>query len=497
MNFMKKWVMRAPEAETAGISFCRIMLLWTLLVAALAGWNAYQCYQSARQAAESAAHHSFGKDLTFRHWATSHGGVYVPITAETQPNPYLSHVAERDIVTPSGRVLTLINPAYMVRQIHERGDESFGSRGHITSLRPTRPENAADPWETVALQAFEKGADEWLSLASIADVPYLRLMRPLSAEAGCLKCHSLQGYQVGEILGGVSVSIPWAPFRQDLLVSLGGIVAGHTGLWLLGLLFTEFSRRSLRQQLDRRRLVEDTLLLRSEELEERTAELERFTYTVSHDLKSPVVTIKSFLGFLEQDLAAADATKISKDIDYIRSAAEKMNQQLDELLQLSRLGRHVNPPTCVPFQELVHEALTLVAGRLAVHGVEVRIEPTDLTLFGDRPRLVEIWQNLVDNAAKYRSAHAPPTIAIGLEQTSAGPVFHVNDNGMGIDPCHHDKIFGLFDQLNPATEGSGLGLALVKRIVEMNKGQIWVESEGCGAGGSRFRFTLPAATNQP
>ena len=491
---MKKWVVCAP-AETAGISFCRIMLLWTLLVAVLAGWNAYQCYQSARQAAESAAHHSFGKELTFRHWASSHGGVYVPITAKTQPNPYLSHVAERDIVTPSGRVLTLINPAYMVRQMHERGDESFGCRGHITSLRPTRPENAADPWETVALQAFAKGAGEWLSLAAIADVPYLRLMRPLQAEAGCLKCHSR--YQVGDIMGGISVSIPWGPFRQDLLVTLGGIAIGHAGLWLLGLGFTEFSRRSLRQQLDRRRLVEDALLQRSQELEERTGDLERFTYTVSHDLKSPVVTIKSFLGFLEQDLAASDAEKITKDIGYIRSAAEKMEEQLDELLQLSRLGRHVNPPTRVPFQELVQEALTLVAGRLAAHGVAVRVEPTDLTLFGDRPRLVEIWQNLVDNAVKYRSPHAPPTIAIGLEQTTAGPVFHVSDNGLGIDPCHHDKIFGLFDQLNPASEGSGLGLALVKRIVEMYKGRIWVESEGCGAGGSRFRFTLPAATNQP
>lgn len=483
-------------AEQPGISFFLIMLFWTLLIVALAIWNYYQNHRAVLHEAQIAARYSFGKDLTFRRWATAHGGVYVPVTEETPPNPYLSHVPERDIVTPSGRQLTLVNPAYMIRQVHGMTDELFGARGHITSLRPNRPENVADEWETVALQAFERGAVEWSNLAPVAGEAHLRLMRPLPAEAGCLKCHARQGYQVGDIIGGISVSIPWAPYRQALQVSALGLAAGYGSIWLLGLLFIERSRRRLRSHLAIRRQAEHALRLRSKELEERTAELERFTYTVSHDLKSPVVTIKSFLGFLEQDLAAGEVEQIPKDIDHIRLATDKMGQLLDELLELSRIGRRVNPPTAVSFQDLVRDALSLTAGAVADLRVEVQVEAAELTLYGDRSRLVEIWQNLVDNAVKFMGDQESPRLQIGVESAAERPVFFVRDNGIGIDPPFQEKIFGLFERLDTGVKGTGIGLALVKRIVELYEGEIWVESAGPGQGAC-FRFTLPNAIREP
>jgi PAS domain S-box-containing protein len=234
--------------------------------------------------------------------------------------------------------------------------------------------------------------------------------------------------------------------------------------------------------------------LAEEELKEKNAELERFTYTVSHDLKSPLVTIKAFLGFLKQDMAAADMVRIDRDLAFMHTAADKMWRLLDELLEMARVGRNVNPPVAVSLAELVAEALTAVAGRIAERGVEVRVESNDVVLFGDRPRLVEIWQNLIDNAVKYMGEKSAPRIDIGLESGKGGPIYYVRDNGLGIEPGFHEKIFGLFEKLDQDSEGSGLGLALVKRIVEFNGGRIWVESSGVGQG-SCFWFTLPAAKN--
>ena len=109
---------------------------------------------------------------------------------------------------------------------------------------------------------------------------------------------------------------------------------------------------------------------------------------------------------------------------------------------------------------------------------------------GDRPRLVEVLQNLIDNAAKFMGAQPTPKIEIGMHQQQNEQVFFVRDNGIGIESKHREKVFGLFDKLDPRTEGTGMGLALAKRIIEVHGGRIWVESEGRGSG-STFCFTLP------
>jgi len=226
------------------------------------------------------------------------------------------------------------------------------------------------------------------------------------------------------------------------------------------------------------------------ELQETNAELTRFNYTISHDLKSPLVTVKTFLGYLEKDMQKQDAGRMEKDFAYIRGAADKMGRLLDELLQLSRIGRMVNPSVDASLQDIVREALCLVAGRIAERGVKVEVTQTPLLLSGDRPRLVEVFQNLIDNAVKFMGDQKEPKIEIGLKVKSGEKLLFVRDNGMGIDPRYHDKLFGLFEKLNPEVEGTGMGLALVKRIVEVHGGKIWVESEGLGKGAC-FWFSLP------
>ena len=228
-------------------------------------------------------------------------------------------------------------------------------------------------------------------------------------------------------------------------------------------------------------------------LEAQNSELERFAYTVSHDLKSPLITIEGFAGMLKQDLAGANSEAIADDLARISGAVEKMGQLLDEVLELSRIGRVVNPPEDVALENVVREAVASAAGRIDQRGVEVDVSPDLPVVFGDRSRLAEVMQNLLDNAIKYLGDQPRPRVEIGTRLDDGKTVCYVRDNGIGIDPSYHEKIFGLFDQLDGRVEGSGVGLALAKRIVEVHGGRIWVESDGAGQG-STFCFTIPSST---
>jgi PAS domain S-box-containing protein len=227
-----------------------------------------------------------------------------------------------------------------------------------------------------------------------------------------------------------------------------------------------------------------------QELAAKNAELERFTYTVSHDLKSPLVTINGFLGYLEQDAASGNMDRFKVDSQRIHDAVDKMQGMLNELLELSRIGRLVNDPENIPFEELVQSAMELVHGQIEAGGITISLQPNLPAVYGDRQRLTEVLQNLMDNASKFMGNQTNPHIEIGQDGKENGKtVFYVRDNGIGIEPDYHEHIFGLFNKLDSKAEGTGIGLALVRRIVEVHGGRIWVESEA-GAG-STFLFTLP------
>ncbi len=226
-----------------------------------------------------------------------------------------------------------------------------------------------------------------------------------------------------------------------------------------------------------------------EELETKNSELERFTYTVSHDLKAPLVTIVGFLGYLEKDARAGNIEKLEKDIERIQQAAYKMQNLLKDLLELSRVGRLMNPPVEMSFDEIVQDALELTHGQIESSGAVIEFQDNGIKVNGDRIRLVEVMQNLLDNAIKFKNPQHDLTIQIGnMTSEQSETVFFVKDNGIGIEPAYHEKIFGLFNKLNTETEGTGIGLALVKRIIEVHGGRIWVESQTDK--GATFYFTL-------
>lgn len=250
------------------------------------------------------------------------------------------------------------------------------------------------------------------------------------------------------------------------------------------------TNKDLEKEIVERLRIEAEREMLIDELQAKNAELERFTYTVSHDLKSPLVTIKGFLGMLEQDIQSGDQELIKDDMDEIRNASDKMKKLLDELLELSRIGRIMNPSEDVSLADLAQGATRLLAGPIADRGVRVDISPDLPVVYGDRPRLLEVMQNLIDNAVKYMGEQPNPRIEIGMRQDGAETVCYVKDNGIGVEPRYQDKIFALFEQLDQDFSGTGIGLAIVKRVVEVHNGRVWVESEGIGKG-STFFFTLP------
>ena len=189
-------------------------------------WNYINAEKKQTAIALQAARSFFNQIVVTRSWNAGHGGVYVPVTDETKPNPYLEDPA-RDVVTKEGLELTKVNPAFMTRQVAEIAAEKEGVRFHITSLNPIRPQNKPTEQEENALSAFEKGVTE----VGNFDENRFFYMAPLMTEKVCLKCHAKQGYKEGTIRGGISVTLP---FKPD--IPLGALLIGHIGIGLIGVL---------------------------------------------------------------------------------------------------------------------------------------------------------------------------------------------------------------------------------------------------------------------
>ncbi len=242
------------------------------------------------------------------------------------------------------------------------------------------------------------------------------------------------------------------------------------------------------KQLDKER---ERLL---KELEAKNAELERFVYTVSHDLRSPLVTIQGFAGMLRKDLGQKEKEKVENDLKYIENATTKMDRLLSDTLLLSRIGRVVNPPEDVPFGVIVQETLEQTAEQIKSSGVEVSVADDFPAVHVDRMRIVVVLVNLIENSINYMGEQPHPKIDIGYRVDGEEVVFFVRDNGIGIDKSEHEKVFELFYRVDKSSNGTGAGLAIVKRIIEVHEGRIWIESElgkGC-----TVCFTLPAHTNK-
>lgn len=238
------------------------LLGWTALVGGSLAWNLHNEVRQTEALATREARIHFNKDLAFRRWATRHGGVYVAVDERTLPSPWLTHIPDRDVTTEGGQHLTLMNPAYMLRQMMEEYAAEFTVRGRITSLKPLNPANAPDAWETKVLERFAAGETMEVSeVVAIDGRPQLRLMRAMVTEIGCLKCHAGQGYHEGDVRGGIGVTVPLDGFIEVQGRALAVQWGSHGVIWLAGIAAIGFVGARGRSRIageleDERRLVD-------------------------------------------------------------------------------------------------------------------------------------------------------------------------------------------------------------------------------------------------
>jgi diguanylate cyclase (GGDEF)-like protein/PAS domain S-box-containing protein len=212
-----------------------VVAAWTVVVIIFLAGTLRQEHQTILEIARTEARSHIEQIVLYRQWNSLHNGIYVQVDDNTPPNPYLATLPERDLRTPSGKKLTMVNPAYMTRLLYELAQRQNKVEGRIISLKPMRPENTPDFWENKALKALELGAPEFSAVEHMPDQDYLRMIQPLVVEKACLECHAAQGYKLGDIRGGISVLVPLAPLHGANRDHVSMIWLSHGFFWLLGL----------------------------------------------------------------------------------------------------------------------------------------------------------------------------------------------------------------------------------------------------------------------
>ena len=495
--------LRLDEREEARLRRYVLVLgtLWTAVAAVSLGWNLAQAGRNTEEAARIHARASFQKDVLYRRWNAGNGGVYGAVSTHTPSNPYLQ-VDERDIRTPSGRELTLINPAYMTRQVHELGAAASGVLGHITSLKPIRPANRADVWETQALQAFEAGEGEWSAVQDVEGIPYMRLMRPLSTEKGCLKCHALQGYKLGEIRGGISVAVPMAPLRVVAQAQTDLLLAGHAVLWLLGLGGIGLGGRSVRGALLSRRRAEAARehlegLLRQRQ---RMASIGTLAAGMAHEINNPITGVINYAQLIK-DSAGADA-ELSEFAGEIMAAGERVASTIRSLLTFAHHQGVSHRRADMP--GIVEGAVVLVETMLRQESVALKVELAEglPPMACHREQIKHVLLSLILNARdalreRYPQAEKrqgkPVVVTVNVLERDGGRWLRttVEDYGVGVPEGVADRIFDPFFTTKNRAENAGLGLSISHGIVAEHGGELGWES--VPGERTRFWFDLPAS----
>jgi PAS domain S-box-containing protein len=250
---------------------------------------------------------------------------------------------------------------------------------------------------------------------------------------------------------------------------------------------------SIGQNITDRKQAEQELIQQKAVLEKVNLELDSFVYTASHDLRAPLRGISSFASFLEEDyLERLDETGKGHLLE-IRKGANLMSDLIDDLLTLSRISRIHNPYEDVNINDLIKKVIERIHYEIEQTGTELIIAQNLPTIRCDRIKMTEVIANLLSNAIKFSSKNSEekPRVEVGYHETEKAYQFHVKDNGIGIDPKFHKKVFGIFKRLhtNAEFEGTGAGLSIVERIIKDHQGKVWIESQ-LGAG-AVFYFTIP------
>lgn len=471
----------SPERRAQGYFLAGGVLLLLVFLTAFVGLTIHQ-EKLIHNELHTSATRLFDSIVVTWHWNSDYGGLYALKGPGVESSPYLD---DPDVVAADGRVYTLKNPALMTREISERARNGSLFSFRITSLKPINPNNAPDAWERKALLSFHKGVREVHEVERVGETETYRLMRPLKFQKSCLECHEGEGYKVGDVRGGISVSLPFdftaAKLKANRLAMAALALAVAI---LLGFVLYFFVWRLMNE-----------LQSRNRELHSMNEQRNKFLGIAAHDLRNPLAIIKGYLFLLRGGILGPINEQQHHVIGRMEKNSQSMFSLVEDLLDVStieagKLDLQRRPVDLKEFLEEVRAQSEILARGKQI-GVRLRIE-TDLPPVElDPDRIAQVLNNLVTNALKY--SFPDTEIEIAARADDGWVVVSVSDQGQGIPTEEIPDLFGDFVRTSVRPTGgeksTGLGLAIVKRIVEAHGGKVWAESNH--QKGSTFYFTLP------
>ncbi len=483
--------------------FVMAFVLWTAVI----GFSLIRGWQNAEQqsmgSAYAEARASLNKDITFRRWATMHGGVYVPVTETQKSIPWLSHVPGRDVVTTEGLSLTLLNPASMLRQMMDLYAADYGVRGRITGLRQLNPGNAPDDWERTQLERFSRGEEkEVWAVENVEGAPHLRYLRAMYMEPGCDKCHAVLGYQTGDLRGATGLNLPLAPYLEQMTTLHRRQIEGHLLIWAVGMagifwgnwLAIRWGRERARIQVEQERhrseleslVAERTSALAASMQAAETANRAKtdFLANMSHEIRTPLNAITGVAHLIRRTgLAPGQAEQLDK----IDTASRHLLDVVNAVLDLAKIeaGKLVLADKPFSLRSVLGNIGAMQQLGAASKHLAFRIEiDTDVpdVVVGDAARLQQALLNYVGNAIKFTDTGSVVLRVRLLDKTSANVMlrFEVEDSGVGIVEADLASLFAEFHQVDAVSArqrgGTGLGLVITRKIALLMGGDAGASS---------------------
>jgi len=463
-----------------------ISLFWVVLVTVSFLANRSSIISSTREIIKKKAQATFNQIVIARLWNSMQGGVYAVITDDNLPNAYLKD-SLRDIITTKGLKLTKINPAYMTRQMSEITTDNMSF--HLTSQNPIRPENKADEWESKALKSFENDSLEILELQTWGDEIYYRYMAPLFIEESCLECHAKQGYSLGQVRGGLSVSFPaslyinsqakqiyWS-FYTHLIILILIVFGVRLYYKLVHRHYIELERKNGALEKSSQSLIEANINLNLA-----NAKKDRFFSIIAHDLKSP---FNSLIGFSEMLLSSKDEIDDQEKMEIVAMINKTSRRSFSLLVNLldwsqSETNTISHKPQRVNAKLVSDEVIDILGGSAKSKGIILVSTLTDSDMvFADINMLKSILLNLLSNAIKFSGKGN--LISLSCNAQINGCEFQIKDQGVGMSKKQISQLFSIendISTLGTAKEpGTGLGLILCKEFIDKHKGSLSVESQ--------------------
>ena len=495
--------------------------VWTALIGFSAFWNLRNSEQQIMNLAYTEARANLNKDLSFRRWASLHGGVYVPITPTQQSVPWLSHVPGRDVQTTDGQQLTLLNPASMLRQIIDFYAADYGVRGRIIGLQQLNPGNAPDDWERQELEKFTRGeASEVWAINAVDGKPHLRYLRAMFMEPGCDKCHGILGYKTGDMRGATGLNLPLDNYQAQIAAARSGLGFTHVAIWLIGLAGIFWGNwlgaNWARERDQAHRVLEAHRDQLEAQVAERTAALAHavdaaeaasrakstFLANMSHEIRTPLNAITGGLHRLRRNgLLAGQDEQLAR----IDAASRHLLDLINGVLDLSKIEAGKFTLDVAPFslRQVVRNLVSMQGERAAEKHLALRTEIAEHipdALLGDALRLQQALLNYVGNALKFtETGHV--LLRVRQEALAADEVvlrFEVEDTGIGIAESDMAALFSEFEQVDNSPSrrhgGTGLGLAITRKIARLMGGDAGASS--AVGQGSSFWFTARFPLNR-